>query len=62
MHLHIVKLELGGQQLPVLQKNCLGNRFNLEKSSFLLKVPKTYVFTQITEFSIVTQLYYPELK
>ena len=62
MHLRIVKLESGGQQLPVIKKNHSGNKFNLEKSSFLLKVLKTYVFTQITECSIVTHLHYPELK
>ena len=34
VHLHIVKLESGGQQLPVIKKNHSGNRFNLGKSSF----------------------------
>ena len=62
MYLHIGKLESGGQQLPVMKKNHPGNRFNLEKSSFLLKLLKTYVFTQITECSIVTHLHHPELK
>ena len=35
VHLRIVKLESGGQQLPVTKTNCSGNRFNLEKSPFL---------------------------
>ena len=61
VHVCIVKLESGGQQLPIIKKNCSGNRFNLEKSSFLLNVLKTYIFTQITERSIVTHLHYPEL-
>ena len=34
----------------------------MKKSSFLLKVLKTYVFTKITECSIVTDLHFPELK
>ena len=58
----IVKLESGGQQLPVTKKNLPRNIFNLEKSSFLLKVLKTYVFAQITECSIVTHLHHSELK
>ena len=62
VHLRIVKLESGGQQLPVTKKNLSQNIFNLEKSSFLLKVLKTYVFTQITKCSIVTHLHHPELK
>ena len=62
VRLRIVKLELGGQQLPVTKKNPSRNIFNLEKSSFLLKVLKTDVFTQITEFSIVTHLHHSELK
>ena len=61
MHLHIVKLESGGQQLPVIKKNRSGNRFNLENTLFLLKGIKTYGFTQITECLIVTHLYYPKL-
>ena len=44
------------------KKNHSGNRFNLEKSSFFIKVLKTYVFTQITEYSIVAHLHHPELK
>ena len=60
--LHIVKLESGGQQIPVIKENHSGNRFNLAKLSFLLKVLKTYAFTQITECSIVTHLHHPELK
>ena len=40
MHLCIVKLESGGQQLPVIKKTLSGNNFNLEKSSFSLKVLK----------------------
>ena len=62
VRLRIVKLESGGQQLPVTKKNLSRNIFNLEKSSFLLKVLKTYVFTQITKCSIVTHLHHPELK
>ena len=62
MRLPIVKLESGGEQLPVIKKNHSGNRFNLEKFSFLLKILETYVFTQITECSIVSHLYHPELK
>ena len=65
VHLRIVKLESGTSyqgQLPVMKKNCAGNRLNLEKSSFVLIVLKTYVFTQITECSIVTHLYYQELE
>ena len=62
MYLHIGKLESGGQQLPVMKKNHPGNRFNLENPLFLLKVLKTYVFTQITECSIVTHFHHPELK
>ena len=42
--LHIVKLESGGQQLQVTKKNLFRNIFNLDKSSFLSKVLKTYVF------------------
>ena len=30
----IVKLEPGGQQLPVIKKNLPGNSFNLKKSFF----------------------------
>ena len=41
VHLCIVKLESRGQQLPVIEKNCSGNRFSPEKSSFFLKVLKT---------------------
>ena len=62
VRLRIVKLESGGQQLPVAKKNLSRNIFNLEKSSFLLKLLKTYVFTQITECSIVTHLHHSELK
>ena len=61
VRLCIVKLESGGQQLPVSKKNLSRNIFNLEKSSLLLKVLKTYVFTQITECSIVTHLHHTEL-
>ena len=43
----MVKLESGGEQLPVIKKNFSANSFNLEKSSFLSKVGKTYIFTQI---------------
>ena len=42
VRLRIVKLESGGQQLPATEKNLSRNIFNLEKSSFLLKVVKTY--------------------
>ena len=59
--LRIVKLESGGQQLPVIKKNLRKYCFTLEKSSFSLKVLKKICFTQITEYSIVTHLYYPEL-
>ena len=38
------KLESGGQQLPVIKKNCSGNRFNLEKSSFCIKGTKNIRF------------------
>ena len=62
VRLRIVKLELGSQQLPVTKNNPSRNIFNLEKSSFLLKVLKTDVFTQITECSIVTHLHHSELK
>ena len=62
VRLRIVKLESGGQQLPVTKKILSRNIFNLEKSSFLLKELKTYVFTQITKCSIVTHLHHPELK
>ena len=31
----IVKLESGGQQLPVIKENLSGNSFNLEHSFFL---------------------------
>ena len=48
VHFRIVKMEAGGQQLPVIKKYCSGNRFNLEKSFFFIKSTKTYVFTQIT--------------
>ena len=41
VRLRIVKLESGGQQLPVTKKNLSRNIFNLSKSSFLLKVLKT---------------------
>ena len=34
MHLRVVKLESGGQQLPVKKKNRSGNRCNLEKPLF----------------------------
>ena len=47
-HLRIVKLELGGQQLPVMKKNLSTNSLKPEKSSFFYKVLKTYVFTQVT--------------
>ena len=65
VRLRIVKLESAGQQLPVTKKKkkkLSRNIFYLEKSSFLLKLLKTYVFTQITECSIVTHLHHPELK
>ena len=62
VHFCIVNLESGGQLLPIIKKYYSGNRFNHEKSSFLLKVLKTDVFTQIADCSIVAQLYYPELK
>ena len=62
VRLRIVKLESGGQQLPVTKKNLSRNVFILVKSSFLFKVLKTYVFTQITKCSIVTHLHHPELK
>ena len=64
VRLRIVKLESAGQQLPVTTKKKIFPEifFNLEKSSFLLKLLKTYAFTQITECSIVTHLHHPELK
>ena len=40
----IVKLESGGQQLLVTKKNLSRNIFNLEKSTFLLKVLKNICF------------------
>ena len=48
VHLRIVKLESGDQQLPVIKKNLSANSFKIEKSFFSLEVLKTYVFTQIT--------------
>ena len=54
MHICFVKLESGGQQLPVIKKNLSRNSFNLEKSSFSLKLLKTYVFTQITMLNSYT--------
>ena len=56
-HLSILILKSGIQ--PVINKNLSETSFNLEKSS---KALKTHVFTRITEYSIVTFLYYPELK
>ena len=44
VHLRIVKLKSGGQQLPILKKNLSRNSFNLEKSPFLLKLPKNIRF------------------
>ena len=43
VRLLIVKLE-SGQQLPVIKKNLSRNIFNIEKSSFLLKVLKVLCF------------------
>ena len=48
VHLCIVKLESGGQQLPVIEKNLSGDIFNLEKSSFLFST-ENIRFTQIIE-------------
>ena len=58
----IVKLESGGQQLLVIKKNLSGNSFKLENCLFLLKVLKTYDFTQITECSIIKHLHCLELR
>ena len=44
VHLRIVKLESGSQQLPVTKKTLSRNIFYLENPLFLLKVLKTYVF------------------
>ena len=61
VRLCIVKLKSGGQQLPIAKKNLSLNIFNLE-NPFLIKAQKTYVYTQLTECSIVTRLHHPELK
>ena len=62
VRLRIAKLESEGQQLPFTKENLSRNIFNLEKSPFVSKVLKTYVFTQIKECSIVTHLHHSELK
>ena len=62
MHLHIVKLKSGGQQLPALRQKRPKNSFNHEKVSILPKVIKTRVFTKITECSTATHLHYSKSK
>ena len=52
MHLRIVKLESGSQQLPVMKKKII----------LFIKVRKTKVFIQITVCQIITRLHHPELK
>ena len=54
VHLHIVKLESGDQQPPVLKENLSRNGFDLEKSSFI-KSNKPYVFTEITDNGMTYQ-------
>ena len=44
VHLCIVKLESGGQQLPVTKKNRSGNSFNLEKNPLFYQKYENYTF------------------
>ena len=46
VHLRIVKLESGGQQLPVTKKNLSWNIFNLEKSSLYWKYWKHMILSK----------------
>ena len=44
VRLHMVKLESGGEQLPVTKKILSRNIFNLEKYSFFIKITKNICF------------------
>ena len=62
VHLHIVSWNQEVNSYQLQRKITRELDLTLKKSSFLLKVLKTYVFTQIAECSVVTHLHYPELK